>query len=174
MRSPNRQSKAMCWTLESYGSGHRDACVAIFEGNLPEFVTRRERGQFDTFLDIGGVRYFVVKTAGDVVVGCGGYHIQPGAARLCWGLVERSLHRRGIGRFLLCSRLLRIYEQCGATAVTMDTSQLTSAFFEPFGFKVVDRIEHGYRAGLHKLEMELELDDRTAETLRLGLLPTCR
>ena len=158
----------MTWTLEPYSSNHRSACVAIFESNIPEFVTKRERGPFSSFIDKRACPYFVVKTAQDVIAACGGYDAQPGEARLCWGLVRQDLHRRGIGRFLLRSRLVRIYDACGDTVVRMDTCQLTCAFFELFGFRVVDRIEHGYRTGLHKLEMELQLDAQAAERLCLG------
>lgn len=165
--SPDPDFGPMTWTLEPYSSNHRAACLAIFESNLPEFVTAPERGPFGAFLDMGACTYFVVKTAEDVIAACGGYDAQPGEARLCWGLVERTRHRQGIGRFLLRSRLLRIHEQYGDTVVRMDTCQLTFAFFELFGFRVVDRIEHGYRAGLHRLEMELQLDAQVAEELRL-------
>lgn len=148
---------------------HREACVAIFESNLPEFVTRQEQEPYETFLDSRECDYFMVKTDAGGVVACGGFHAQPEEARLCWGLVERRFHRRGIGRYLLLSRLLRIHERGGSTMVTMDTSQLTCAFFAPFGFREVDRIEHGYRAGLHKIEMELELNERSVESLRCHL-----
>lgn len=175
MSASNQHFDAKPWSLEPLAIpgtadslAHRTACVAIFNSNLPEFVTKVEREQFESFLDKQACPYFVVKTPTGGIVACGGYHTDPGEARLCWGLVERRFQGRGIGRFLLQSRLLRIHELCGATIVTMDTSQLTLTFFEPFGFREVDRIEHGYRAGLHKIEMELELDDRTAETLRLG------
>ena len=155
-------------TLKPCDTTHRAACVAVFESNLPEFVTRPERGQFEAFLEKRECPYFVVKKRSGVVVACGGYDAQPNQARLCWGLVRRDLHRRGIGRFLLTSRLLRIYDKCGDTVVRMDTSQLTCAFFERLGFRVVDRIEHGYRANLHKLEMELQLDGQAVERLRLA------
>ena len=156
----------MTWTLEPYSSNHRPACVAVFESNLPEFVTKRERGSFSGFVDEGTCPYFVVETKDDGVVACGGYHVSPGEARLCWGLVHRDHHGRGIGRFLLMSRLVRIYDECGDTVVRMDTSQLTCAFFERFGFRVVDRIEHGYCTRLHKLEMEMELDGQAVAKLR--------
>ena len=186
-RRPAPDFGSMTWTLEPYGSNHRSACVAIFESNVPEFVTKLERGQFAGFVDERICPYFVVKATGEpglqssetgspgsepglpgdgVVIACGGYHLGQDGARLCWGLVQRDLHHRGIGRFLLRSRLIRIYDECGDTVVTMDTSQLTSAFFERFGFRVVDRAEHGYGIESHKLEMELKLDGQAAEKLR--------
>ena len=168
MESPELPHDGKGLTLERYGATHRAACVAIFESNLPEFVTRGEREPFEAFLDVAACPYFVVETAEGVVAACGGYHVHRSEARLCWGLVRQDLHRRGIGRFLLRSRLVRIYDACGDTVVRMDTCQLTCAFFELFGFRVVDRIEHGYRTGLHKLEMELQLDAQAAERLCLG------
>ena len=166
MASSDSHIDRTSWKLTPYGEEHRTACIAIFDSNLPEYVADYERELFTSFVDKGACPYFVVEATGGEIIACGGYAVTDGEARMCWGLVRRDLHRRGVGRFLLVSRLLRIHEECGDIRVTLDTSHKTSAFFERFGFHVLERIEDGYRPGLHKLEMALTLDKQTADGLR--------
>lgn len=154
-------------SLTPYRAEHRPACLSIFDGNLPEYVAAHERDDFATFLDRASCPYFVVQDDLGELVACGGYGLEPDRARLCWGLVRRDHHRRGIGRFLLIARLVRILDQAGPVQVAMDTSQKTSAFFERFGFKVTERIPDGYWPGLDKLEMSLMLDGQAIGQFRI-------
>ena len=166
MGSSERGNDETRLVLTPYSGQHRTDCVAIFDSNLPEYVADYERELFTSFVDKGACPYFVVEATGGEIIACGGYAVTDGEARMCWGLVRRDLHRRGVGRFLLVSRLLRIHEECGDIRVTLDTSHKTSAFFERFGFHVLERIEDGYRPGLHKLEMELTLDKWMLKSIR--------
>src|SRR5690348_5544432 len=95
--------------LRPYIESDRDACVAIFDSNAPEFFDPGSRGRFEGFLDQPRGNYFVM-VHDSAVAGCGGYVAVPGenVASLVWGMVRRDLQRLGLGRFLLMYRLLEI------------------------------------------------------------------
>jgi predicted N-acetyltransferase YhbS len=148
--------------LRSYRPADRSACLALLDGNRPEFFGEKDRAEFAEFLDHPVGPYFVLELAAKRgLAGCGGYFVdgERGAAGLSWGIVARSLHRCGLGRVLLLERLAQI---CRATAagvtVRLHTSQHTEGFFRRYGFAAKRRVSGGYAPGLDQVFMELQLD----------------
>src|SRR5579871_2499625 len=100
--------------VRPYLPADRDACLAVFDSNTPQFFRPHERGGFEKFLDSPDCPYFVMDHDG-TIVGSGGYFIQPEhpLASLVWGMIHHDWHRKGLGRFLLLFRLREISKAGG-------------------------------------------------------------
>jgi GNAT superfamily N-acetyltransferase len=159
-----------------FRSGDRNACLGLFESNIPESFTPPERELFLAFLDGAVGSYVVVEDHVGTLIGCGGIAQRGAVVDLCWGLVGRRYHRRGVGRFLLRVRLAMATALSGVDEVHMNTSNETALFFEREGFVTTEVIKDFFRPGLHKHEMRLVLTedaraairDRLEETLEAG------
>ncbi|WP_043091535.1 GNAT family N-acetyltransferase, partial [Xanthomonas sp. SHU 166] len=95
-------------TIRPYVMQDRAACLALFDSNVPQFFDHSERAGFDRFLqhDTGAWHYLVIARAG-AVVACGGHALRADGrvASFGWGVVDRRLHRQGLGRALTEARL---------------------------------------------------------------------
>ena len=130
----------------------------MFDSNVPEFFTPPERTAFVAFLsDLPGP-YYVIESGG-LIVASGGYAIVGAESRadLCWGMVERRLHGRGIGRFLTDLRINAARRDPRARSIILNTSQHTQTFYERLGFVTESFTEDGFGPGLHRCDMRLEL-----------------
>jgi GNAT superfamily N-acetyltransferase len=144
-------------SLRNYEVSDRDQCLALLDSNVPRFFAPEERREFAAFLDALPGRYFVMQS-GDDLIACGGYAPKEmGCVALCWGMVRRDHHARGIGRRLLEYRLDHIRRDGSVVRVTINTSQHTSGFYQRFGFVADQIIPDGYAAGLDRWEMSLSL-----------------
>ena len=132
------------------------ACLAVFDSNTPDYFAPSDRAEFDKFLHESTKPYFVMEHDG-ALLGCGGYYLSKGVARLSWGMVDRAWHRRGLGRLLLLYRLREVSKSGAAPMVQLSTSQLTAPFFERQGFKRIETIKDGYAAGIDRVEMAMKL-----------------
>ncbi|WP_430332904.1 GNAT family N-acetyltransferase [Rhodococcus sp. ACT016] len=143
--------------IREFGSADRNACLDIVHGNTPDFFAPSEVGEFAAFLDDPGCPYYVLEDAGEVVA-CGGWSIRAdGAASLCWGMVKRTQHRKGIGSFLFRERLRLIRGEGSASRVALVTSQHSKPFFERHGFTVTGIEVDGFAPGLDAVTMRLEI-----------------
>lgn len=125
----------------------RAACLAVFDGNAPEYFHPSERAAFADCLDsddyrpprlrgAGGPKgMFYVVEDDDEIIGCGGWYLDGDVAVLSWGMVERSSHRQGIGRFLLRERLNEIRLDPRIKSVRVRTTAPVRGFFEREGFR---------------------------------------
>ena len=147
------------FTVQPYAAGALDACLDIFESNVPEFFRRDERAEYVAFLENLPGPYFMVLDASGAVVGCGGYAIGGGSGTgdLCWGMVRRDRQGTGVGRALTELRIDRIREDDRVNTIALSTSQHTSGFYEHLGFRTVRVKPDGYAAGLDRIDMRLEL-----------------
>ncbi|WP_440984587.1 GNAT family N-acetyltransferase [Xanthomonas sontii] len=147
-------------TIRPYVMQDRAACLALFDSNVPQFFDRSERAGFDRFLqhDTGTWHYLVVARAG-VVVACGGHalRLDGRVASFGWGMVDRRLHRHGLGRALTEARL-DACRSAGVARIELDTSQHTQGFYARFGFGVERVVVDGYGPGLDRWDMALDLD----------------
>jgi GNAT superfamily N-acetyltransferase len=108
--------------LRPYLASDRDACLAIFDSNVPEFLDAAARGRLERFLDRPEGPYFVMEHDG-ALAGCGGYVAVAGenVATLLWGMVRRDAQRLGLGRFLLMYCLREIGKLNGIGSVRVET-----------------------------------------------------
>ena len=142
-----------------YHSVDFDACMAIFDSNVPQFFAESERQAFEGFLlDLPGP-YLVCKEQNLGIIGCGGYAFnqQDRSADLCWGMVHKDFHKKGFGQALLLERLERIKLNPDIKKIHLNTCQLTDSFFENAGFKTSKITHDGFADGLHRHDMTLVL-----------------
>jgi GNAT superfamily N-acetyltransferase len=145
--------------VRPYTPQDRMGCLAIFDGNTPDYFAPSERAEFAAFLDAASVNYLVLESATGVIIGCGGYYLKSagGVAGLAWGMVDRAWHKRGFGRVLLDARLALLRCSPDAKLVRVNTSQNSRGFFERCGFRVVRVVPSGYAPGIDRVESELAL-----------------
>ena len=115
----------------------RAACLALFDSNVPAYFLTDERDAFADFLTSPMGRFYVVEDDQTNVVGCGGWYIDGSVAGLSWGMIDRRLHGRGHGRFLLQQRLRAIREDGRAQTARVRTTPSVQGFFEHKQFKVI-------------------------------------
>lgn len=142
---------------------HRDACVDVFDSNVPDYFLPSERAQFEAFLDDLPGPYFIGESGGRVVA-CGGIALsdEGGRADLCWGMVHRSLHRRGLGRRLTRHRVEEARGLPEVRQIALQTSQHTKDFYRSLGFEVVEVDPDGFGEGMDRLHMRLDLEKARA------------
>ncbi|MBB6365796.1 putative GNAT family N-acyltransferase [Xanthomonas sacchari] len=146
-------------TIRPYAAQDHAACLALFDSNVPQFFDHSERAAFARFLerDAGAWHYLVIVRAG-AVVACGGHALNDDGrvAGFGWGMVDRRLHRQGLGRALTEARL-DACRRSGVARIELDTSQHTQAFYARFGFAVERVVANGYGPGLDRWDMALDL-----------------
>lgn len=156
-------------SIRDYAPADRAACLAIFDGNVPTYFHVAERPYFAASLasvdflpppvrarGAAPGRYRVVERAG-AVVACGGWYVDGEVATLSWGMVDRALHRTGVGRALMADRLDAIRAAGTARQVRVQTTTPVRGFFERFGFAFVREGVVGVTAEMPLLELVLRL-----------------
>lgn len=137
------------------------ACLAMFDGHVPESFAPEERAGFADFLnggDGGGLaaRYLVL-TRGGRVVACGGFTIGgDGRAVLDWGMVAMSEQGQGLGARLLAERVALARNWVGLSGLRLATSQKSQGFYERAGFVVTAITPDGFGAGLDRIDLVLD------------------
>ena len=149
-----------------YQAEDNGRCVEIFMSNTPRYFGVEEADEFRQFLEALPCAYFVA-TQDDEIVACGGhgYHGKKQAVALCWGMVRADLHKQGLGKFMLIERLKQIFTDFGETVVQINTSQHSQGFFERYGFQVKEVTQNYFAPGLHRVDMELQLNEECHRTL---------
>ncbi|MFN3823724.1 MAG: GNAT family N-acetyltransferase [Pseudorhodobacter sp.] len=148
-------------TIRPYGTADREACLAIFESNLPKFFDASERAEFCDFLETlpAPATPYLVLCGQGALLGCGGLIIHPTdrQARLEWGMIHAAFHGQRLGTRLTGARLAAVRAIPGLAAITLSTSQHTRGFYEGFGFRATFVTENGFGPGLHRCDMRLLL-----------------
>lgn len=141
-----------------YQTTDREACLALFDSNVPRFFDAAERDGYAAFLDEMRWPYQVIERDGRIVA-CGGHAVEPDGrtVSLCWGMVEQGLHGQGLGRTLTGARLAAARAEPGVTSVRLDTGQHTTGFYERFGFVIEGVVKDGYAPGSDRHDMRLTL-----------------
>ena len=141
--------------IRAYEPKDRDGCLAVFDSlEGPYFFTPEGREEFAAFLDRAESPYLVLEHDGRIV-GCGGYHAEPGAmtAALRWGMIARDAQRQGLGRYLLLYRMKEIGRVPGVQMVNLGATAADVPFYEKFAFRA---IQHG-ESGLVTMRMKLQV-----------------
>jgi ribosomal protein S18 acetylase RimI-like enzyme len=134
----------------------RDACLRVFDSNVPAAFRPEERSAFARFLDDPPGPMIVVERDGDGVVACGGVAVEPDSPRtasMCWGMVREDLHGRGLGRLLLEARIRALEAGDVVDTLRLETIPDTVGFFRRMGFEVVREEPGGYGPGLPRVEL---------------------
>ncbi|MEO9599355.1 GNAT family N-acetyltransferase [Parasphingorhabdus sp.] len=139
--------------VRPYALSDKQACLAIFDSNVPDFFDSTERPDFAGFLDGPDGEYFIVEQEG-AVIGCGGFAKEDrGQARFTWGMVSNRHHGEGLGR-LLAEYRLRAMDDAGDYAeVELFTTPIVAPFFEKLGFAIAQVDKDGFAPGMDKVQM---------------------
>ncbi len=150
--------------IREYRPEDFDACLVIFNSNVPRFFTDAERNAFTDFLHALPGPYLVLYNDAGTIIGCGGYAVDESANRcdLCWGMVHQSFHGRGFGKTLILERLSRARTDARIRTIALNTSQHTQGFYERLGFRTIEVIRDGYSPGLDRCEMRLTVESGEA------------
>ena len=138
--------------VRPYLTADREACLALFDSNTPQYFHISERSGFEQFLTDPQCPYFVMEWNGELV-GCGGYDLSGEIASLVWGIIRHDFHRQGLGRYLLLFRLREIGRAGTFPAVQVDTSQIAAPFFAKQGFRTMEVIPDGWAPGYDRVPM---------------------
>ena len=148
-------------TFRRWRPDDAQACLAVFDSNVPTYFATAERPAFAAFLVEMPCAYLVGEAADGGVVACGGWFHAPergeGVAGLAWGMVRRDWHGRGVGRQLLEARLAGVRVMPGVHTLAISTSQHTEAFYARAGFAVAERAADGHAPGIDRVEMRCRL-----------------
>lgn len=136
-----------------YAPGDRDACLAVFDENCPEFFAPNERADYADFLDRVGATYRVCRRDGRIV---GAFGLMPGAApdeaHLNWILISTSAQGAGLGRAIMADVAAQAAQR-GATRVAIAASHRSAPFFARFGARELVRTDDGWGPGMHRVDM---------------------
>lgn len=152
-------SMAFPMNLRLYRPADASACLSIFDSNVPTYLAPEERSDFERFLreQATGCAFQVIERDGNVVA-CGGLSRRSdSSAGFCWGMVQRALHRQGLGRELALARLHQAESDPSIDRIALGTSQHTQGFYAGLGFQVARIVPDGHGAGIDAVEMEREL-----------------
>lgn len=155
-----------------YRPSDRPAALGIFESNVPESFLVSERDPFLAFIDGEQGPYVAVEDHAGTMIACGGLAQVGSRVTLCWGMVGRRYHRRGVGRLVLRVRLAMAAARPGVTEVLMNTSNDAAPFFEREGFETIHVTPDFYRVGLHKHDLRMEIDQRARDMIASRLEET--
>lgn len=154
--------------IRPYHEDDRDAVLAIFDSNLPDYFGAGDREWLGETLDEPDGPAFVVTVDGEVAA-FGGYELWEhyNKALLYWGMAGRRFHGSGLGRLLLFERLLHIrrYADPPTRYVTVDTSPAIAPFFRHCGFEETAVWLQGYRSGMTMHELRFDLAGVSVEEL---------
>lgn len=154
-------------TIRPYTPTDKPACIAAFKSNMPRFFAPAELPDFEEWLREQDARYtsplknnneqYYVALLNKKVIGCGGYYIDTAKqeAKMTWGLITNSLHKRGFGKQLFRYRVNVIRSVCPLCRIGLDTTQHAYSFFGKLGFTVTRITKNGYGPGLDRYDMEL-------------------
>ena len=139
-----------------YNDTFKTSCLEIFDSNLGKFFAPEERIEFAEFLDrLSPTDEYYVGTLQQRVVACGGLARDQGCGVLCWGMVRRDYHSRGLGNELTVFRLERLKSLDNIDLIKIETSQHTQGFYAKQGFHVTRVEKGGFGPGIDCVAMAL-------------------
>jgi predicted GNAT family N-acyltransferase len=140
-----------------YKPEDKTACLEIFQSNVPDYFTPNELSDVTRLLDEALCPYLVVENDENQIIASGGIWVDTieNSATLCWVMVARHYHGKGVGRLLVLRLLNLLHHFPFVQLVKLDTSQHTTAFYEKFGFAKCGFVENYYADGLHRYDMAM-------------------
>lgn len=143
--------------LRPWTPADREACLAVFDTNAPDYFHLQERAPFAAFLDHPSGSYFVADHEG-MIAACGGFALEsPDVARLTWLMVRRDLQKSGVGRLLVFTAMKKLSAEAGPAMLRLHTTLAAAGFFEKLGFRSVETIPDGIAPGMDRVEMVKKL-----------------
>jgi len=144
--------------FQPYTPSHRQACLALFDANCPEFFAPNEREDYEVFLSGPLAEDYEVCLRGGAVVAAYGLEGKQAAKRVevRWILVDPAAQGEGLGRAMM-ERLSEKARARGVEVLEIGASHRSAPFFAHFGAIEVGRTADGWGPGMHRVDMELVL-----------------
>jgi GNAT superfamily N-acetyltransferase len=121
----------------------QQACLAVWDSNVPEFLITEQREAFESFLNEPAATCVVMEHDG-AIIGLGGYvSSAPDTVRLQYGTIRRDMQRQGLGRFLLLYRLKAIGALADVVFVEAVVPERLARFYEKNGLKPQQKLADG-------------------------------
>lgn len=147
----------MAYLLRPFEDKDTLKALAIFHSNLNDYFDPSEEKPFQQFLKNVRGKYFVCEQNA-TILGCGGYaHEREGDARICWLMVDRSMHTSGVGRFMMEAFQQKIKAEGSYRLISLQTSQHTDGFYEKLGYSTLYTKDNHWAPGMHLYYMEKQL-----------------
>ena len=145
--------------FQCYAPERIDECLRLFDDNCPAYFAVEERQEYLNFLRSNPRHYFVGIYNSDVACAFGYGAPIDEAPSLNWIMVDPKRHRCGLGQQMMGQYIayLRAHnKEYGSIA----TSQHAEAFFQRHGAQRTAYVEHGWGAGMHRIDMTLPVNCR--------------
>ena len=157
--------------IRLYTPADREACLSIFDSNVPRFFASDERELFVTFLDRFKATYLVLCALDGVVIGCGGMTVRSDGrtAILRWGMVHAAQQRRGLGRDLTLARLRLAVADPAVAQIVLYTTGMTAGFYRTLGFADTEIVPDHYAPGLDRHTMDVAVDEGFRRKIMVAL-----
>lgn len=137
------------------------ACLALFDGNCPEFFAPNERDDLVEFLASPPAGYEVCLLE-DKIAGAFGVLRQAQGQTLRWIMVSHMAKGQGLGRIIMDRAIATVRAQGGGQGdsaarepLHIAASQKSAPFFAKFGAREVRRTTDGWGPGMHRVDMLL-------------------
>jgi N-acetylglutamate synthase-like GNAT family acetyltransferase len=137
-----------------YESSDREACLALFDENCPEYFAPAEREAYAAFLDKSADDYVVYVFGGKLAGGYGLCLVSRGVLTLHWIVIVRAAQKQGVGRTIM-NRVLAALRSLKTQKLEIAASQKSAPFFAKFGAREVKTTPNGWGPGMHRVDMEL-------------------
>ena len=145
--------------IRPYLESDKNAVLALFMKNTPQFFEPAEIDDLSSYLDNEREDYFVFEE-NQQILGAGGINYgvdTDDSARLSWDAISPEHHGKGIGSRLVQHRLDVLRQVNTIQRVIVRTSQFAHSFYAKQGFDL-DEIKNDYWAkGYHLYTMSREL-----------------
>lgn len=143
-------------SFRRYSERDRDACLAIFGANCPDFFAPNERDEYAEFLDETHDSYEVCELDGKVAAAFGLLVNDAGESRLCWIMIDPNAQGRGMGSAIM-QRVITLGRLSQSPAIGIAASHKSAPFFARFGAAEISRTEDGWGPDMHRVDMKLAL-----------------
>jgi len=144
-------------TFRSYARSDRRTCLRLFDLNSPRFFAPNERRDYEEFLDDRPAGYEICLAGGAPVGAFGLTGDEPARRTLNWILIDPGAQGAGIGTAMMRRAMARA-RGLGLERLDIAASHLSAPFFARFGAVVLSRTEDGWGPGMHRWDMELDLE----------------
>jgi len=142
--------------IRSFRVTDRQACLALFDENCPDYFAQNERDEYAQFLVVQPSSYQVCILDNRVVGAFGLYATSSGHTALHWILFSPSVQGRGLGSIVMF-RVVRELKEKGSSTLRISASHKSAPFFAKFGATELATITDGWCPGMHRVEMQIEI-----------------
>ena len=147
----------MTISFRPYEEPDFESCLRIFDENCPAFFAPNERADYSAFLHHVSESYQVCVIQ-DRVCGAFGVLDDDSEKRLNWIMIDPGFHGQGIGSAIM-NRAISIARQSHAQRILIAASDKSSPFFAKFGATIVSTTQDGWGPGMHRVDMQLVVEN---------------